>query len=92
MNQNQLAADIRKASRDPDRYVLRIVYVNDGKRQRRVISPAGMKHPRLVRALCFAREEWRHFRVEQIESCELLDASAVIMPTPIVELPVEVEG
>ncbi len=76
---------IRRAIREPDRFVLRIKYV-DSKLAitERVVSPISFDG-RVMQALCLGREQVRSFTVDGIATVEIVDANKVLMPEPIRE-------
>jgi predicted DNA-binding transcriptional regulator YafY len=70
-----------RAMRDPDHWVVRIIYTgDDGITTRRIVSPTSYRGMHAVRALCFAREEIRLFNLSNIHSVELIEAHTVMMP------------
>ena len=74
------------AMRDPDRWVVRIRYTDSkGKVTIRVVSPICLIKDSIL-VLCLAREEPRRLKVNQISDVELVAASDVLMPVPIVTL------
>lgn len=81
---------LHRAKHDPDRWVCRIVYRDSkGERTRRTVSPTRFwktNGSQLMSALDIGREESRAFTVSQIESCELVDASEVLMGEETVEV------
>jgi hypothetical protein len=80
---------ILKAMKDPDRFCLRMIYVDDvGRRTRRVVSPSkwGAAGRYSFSGLCMSREEWRWFKTRSVEQAELIESSTVLMPVEIEEI------
>ena len=85
-----IAKQIDQAMRFYDEMVLRIHYTDaKGRKTERIVSPIKWKdsyNGREFIALCFAREEPRNFKVDQISYCETVKAHDVVMPIAIKEL------
>lgn len=79
---------LTKAMAAPESFAVRMVYVDGkGKRTRRVVSPTQLDQAtgKFV-ALCLCRQEPRSFKLDSVESMEILPASEVFAPVEIEEL------
>lgn len=77
---------ILTAMRDPDRWVVRLRYVDSkGVATVRVVSPIRLEGKMLM-VLCLAREQCRLLVLERVSDVELLPACDVLMPVPIVQI------
>jgi predicted DNA-binding transcriptional regulator YafY len=69
-------ADVRGAIRTARK--LRIAYLDEsGRRTRRTVRPVAMVYyvdVTLIAAWCELRDDFRHFRIDRVESCAVLDA------------------
>lgn len=79
---------LTKAMAAPESFAIRMVYVDGkGKRTRRVVSPTAIEQDKgKFIALCLCRQEPRSFKLDNVESMEILPASEVFAPVEIEEL------
>lgn len=78
---------VAMAMREPDTFVIRMVYTDDkGQRTRRYVSPIRFVDQETLMALCLCREEPRSFLFDRIEEVQLIKAHEVLMPMTIEEL------
>lgn len=80
---------IIRAMRDPDSYVLSMLYEDrKGKKTERKVSPIRFTEDgNQFVALCLCREEPRQFVIDRCSGVQLIHADDVLMPEPIVEVP-----
>jgi predicted DNA-binding transcriptional regulator YafY len=78
---------IRKCMDSPERWVLKIDYVDRKNRETvRVISPTCWLNGSFVfRALCLGREDTRAFHVASVRRWQVIPAHEVLMPVEIEE-------
>ena len=73
----------RAAMRDPDRWVVRLQYIDaKGISTVRVVSPIRFENDSVV-VLCLAREQCRRLILDRVSDVKLLHAADVLMPVPI---------
>ncbi len=76
---------IEMAMKDPDQFVLNLIYIAHTKVSARVVSPIQWVSTRRFQAFDLCREVLRCFRVNQIHRCALVDANLVSAGHPIIE-------
>lgn len=82
-----LKADIAKAMRDSDHWVIETDYSDAwGDTTRRIISPIRFIKDDAVLALCLGRETPRTFKLAKFKNTKLVPADQVLMPAPIKEI------
>ena len=81
-----LRRQIYVAMKNPDVYVLRIVYVTDSSVTDRVVSPLKWKSENRFIALCLCKNAARCFIVQQITKSRLIQTHLVSVPHPITEI------
>lgn len=80
----KMKADLSKAMRDPDRYVVELDYCDKkGNRTRRTISPIRFVNSDRVLGLCLCRQEPRQFYLSRCDNVGLRNANDVLMPVPL---------
>jgi predicted DNA-binding transcriptional regulator YafY len=84
----KLMRDLSKAMREPDSFVVRLIYRgDDGKRQMRTLSPIRFNGTHSMQAMCLSRAEPRVFILDRVEKViATVPADSVLMPCPIVEV------
>lgn len=76
--------------RDSDRWAVRFAYRDkEGFRSIRHVSPTSWvgRSRESFRGLCLCREDYRLFKLNQVDNLELVDARDLVMPVPIVPYP-----
>lgn len=76
---------LTKAMAAPETFAIRMVYVDGkGNRTRRVVSPTQLDQGagKFV-ALCLCRQEPRSFKLDNVETMEIIPASEVLAPVEI---------
>ena len=77
--------EIRTAMRDPNKWVVRLRYVDSkGIATIRVVSPIRLEGDSIM-VLCLAREECRRLLLKRVSKVELVAASDVLMPVEIIQ-------
>lgn len=79
-----MITELRTAMRDPDRWVVRVRYVDSkGIATVRVVSPIRLEGDSIM-VLCLARQECRRMVLKRVSRVELVAACDVLMPVEII--------